>query len=305
MPVPAFILSLWLLASQVGAGTAPDRLAAVKALYAAADYEAALIVLSTDGTGLSTAAGDQYRALCLLALGRLDEVERLLESLIVRDPSFRMSVEQVTPRMISLFQETRRRVLPGVLDDTLKAAKASFESGRYAEASTQFKAMLTLLEDEDLTSGENGIATHDLQRVAEGFLKLATTALADASKTTASDTPRPTPARGPIGDEAAIVNVVQQYAQAYSALDAEAVARVFQGENPRPLQAKFDALKSQTIEARNVKVAVDDGGWSATVRLDWVVHAIPKVGKAQKTQMPATLRMLKVVTGEWCIVARR
>jgi hypothetical protein len=52
-----------------------DRLAGVKALFAAADYEAALIVLSTDDVASSPGA-DQYRALCLLALGRLDDVDR-------------------------------------------------------------------------------------------------------------------------------------------------------------------------------------------------------------------------------------
>ena len=73
IPASTLALSLWLLAPQAGASApAPDRLAGVKALYAAADYDAALIVLSTDDVA-SAPGADQYRALCLLALGRIEE----------------------------------------------------------------------------------------------------------------------------------------------------------------------------------------------------------------------------------------
>jgi tetratricopeptide (TPR) repeat protein len=309
MPTSAFILSVWLLAVQTGGGAIPsDRLAGVKALFAAADYDAALIVLSTDEIA-ATPGADQYRALCLMALGRLPDVERLLETLIRRDPSFKMSVSEVTPRMIALFEQTRQRLLPRILDDWFRDAKTTFEQGRYDEASAQFKSLLTLLAGED-PSIEGATVTRDMQRVAEGFLNLATTALAERPKAVA----RPLPVIGDdaaprqvekADDETVIVRVVQEYAQAYAALDAEAVARVFKGENPKPLHAVFDALKSQTVEAKDMKIAVDPGGWSATVTLTWVVHAFPKVGNPRRIQMPATLRMLKVVTGEWCIVARR
>jgi tetratricopeptide (TPR) repeat protein len=309
MPPSAVTLIIWLLAAQAGAGAAvSDRLAGVKALFAAADYDAALIVLSTDEVAAAPGA-DQYRALCLLALGRLADVDRLLETLIRRDPSFKMSVNEVTPRMIALFEQTRQRLLPGILDDGFREAKTAFEQGRYDEAASQFKTLLTLFDGEDAAT-EGATIARDMQRAAEGFLNLATKALADRPK------PAAQPPAAVVGDLAAkpaerpddatvIAGVVEEYARAYSALDAEAVARVFQGENPKPLQAMFGALKAQTVEAKNVKIAVDPGGWSATVTLNWVVNAIPKVGNPRKTQMPATLRMLKVVTGDWCIVARR
>jgi hypothetical protein len=311
MPALSFILTVWLLAAQAGAGAQPssDRLAGVKALFAAADYEAALIVLSTDDVA-SLPGADQYRALCLLALGRVDDVDRLLESLIRRDPTFTMSVSEVTPRMIALFRQTRQRLLPSILDDRFKAAKASFEQGRHAEAAVQFRALLTLLADEDVQASEGPPVSRDMQRVAEGFLNLATNALAESSRAAAP--PRPVvgdraaaPPVEKVDDETAIARVVQAYTNAYSQLDAEAVARVFQGENPKPLHAMFDALKSQTVDATNLKIALDPGGWSATVTLNWMVQAVPKVGSARRTQTHATLRMLKVVTGEWFIVARR
>ena len=311
MPAPSFILAVWLLAAQAVSGSQPssDRLAGVKALFAAADYEAALIVLSTDDVAGSPGA-DQYRALCLLALGRFDDVDRLLESLIRRDPTFTMSVSEVTPRMIALFRQTRQRLLPGILDDRFKAAKTSFEQGRHAEAAVQFRALLTLLADEDVMSSDGPPVNRDMKRVAEGFLNLATSSLAGSSKAAAQAAPvvgdrAAAPPIEKVDDETAIARVVQAYAKAYSDRDAEAVAAVFQGENPKPLHAMFDALKSQTVAARDLKIAVDPGGWSATVILNWVVQAVPKVGSSRKTQTPATLRMLKVVTGEWYIVARR
>jgi hypothetical protein len=145
-----------------------------------------------------------------------------------------------------------------------------------------------------------------MQRVAEGFLNLSTKALAEAPPPPpVVGHPAAAPSLERVDDETAIARVVQAYAKAYSELDANAVARVFQGENPKPLHAMFDALKSQTVDARGLRIALDPGGWSATVTLNWVVQAVPKVGSSRKTQTPATLRMLKVVTGEWYIVARR
>jgi hypothetical protein len=311
IPASTLALSLWLLASQAGASApAPDRLAGVKALYAAADYDAALIVLSTDDVA-SAPGADQYRALCLLALGRIEEAERLVQSLIRRNPSFRMSVTDVTPRMIALFEQTRQRLLPGILDDRFREAKATYEQGRYGEATTQFNALNGLLVDEDASSSEGAVVTRDMRRVVDEFLKLAAAARAEAVSpqrppVPATTAPPAAPAPAPKEDDATVIaRVVQDYARGYSALDVDAVVRVFQGENPKPLHAMFDALKSQTIQARDVKIALDDGGWSATVTLNWVVHAVPKVGNPRKTQVPATLRMLKVVTGEWFIVSRR
>jgi len=294
---------LWLLVSQVGT-VLPDRLAGVKALYAAADYDAALIVLSTDDVA-SAPGADQYRALCLLALGRIDETERLVESLIRRDPSFRVSVTDVTPRMIALYEQTRQRLLPAILDDRFREAKATYEQGGYEQATTQFNALKALLADEEASASESASVPRDLQRVVDEFLKLAAAARADAAKAHKSLVPA-TKEPAPREDDATVIaRVVQEYARAYSSLDPQAVVRVFQGENPKPLHAMFDALKSQTVDARNVTIALDPGGWSATVTLNWVVQAVPKVGNPRKTQMPATLRMLKVVTGDWFIVSRR
>ena len=320
MPVLVLLLGFSALASQVDVRATPrDDLGAVKALYAAADYEGALKALSAqDEAGSATDQADQYRALCLLALGRMDEVELVLESVVVRNPAYRMSDADVPPRLVAVFQKTRGRLLPGILNDSFDSAKAAFNHGRYAEASSRFRTLLTLLDGEDGASGGDATFRRDLARIAEGFLDLAEHALARAAVAdvrAASVNAAVAPAKagkggssatpGTVQEEAAIGRVVLQYAQAYSALDADAVARVFQGASSRPLQTAFDALKSQAIEARNVKIAIDAGGRTATVKLTWVVEAIPKVGATRKAKTPATLRMLKSATDEWRIVERR
>jgi hypothetical protein len=144
----------------------------------------------------------------------------------------------------------------------------------------------------------------DLRPVAERFLALSEKAQAAAAEPVDRTGATPAPPNPP-SDEALIAAVVQRYVQAYESLDADGVVRVFQGENPNPLRAAFEALKAQRVQARNLAIGVDPGGWSATVRLLWVVETVPKVGSPRKTQMPATFRMLKVATGEWFIVSRR
>lgn len=329
----AILLGFWMLGAQEPArSSASDSLAAAKTLYIAADYEGALEVLSTIDARGSVDEADQYRALCLLALGRRNEVEGLLQSLIVRNPSFRMSEEDVSPRLVSLFQETRRRLLPGILKDLYSAARDSFEHERYADAASRFKSLSKLLADEPAAADNGATVAADLQVLTEGFLKLAERALdaqaEEARRVDANaaapgpDTALATPieavradstsqviasstVRAPADDVAAIDEVVRKYAQAYAALDAAAAARLLQHADPRQLQAAFGALKAQHVEATDVAIAMDASGQSAVVTLTWAVEAVPKVGSPRKTQTPARLRVEKSATGEWTIVERR
>ena len=69
-----------------------DTLAAARELYAAAAYEDALAVLSKlpdTGRPDEQRVIEQYRALCLLALGRTGEAEHAIEAVVLGDPSYR------------------------------------------------------------------------------------------------------------------------------------------------------------------------------------------------------------------------
>jgi len=85
----AAVIALLLQAGMVGA---QDTLAAARQLYASAAYDEALSMLDrlkTGGAGDRTAASliEQYRAFCLLAVGRQPDAERAMESRVGGEPT--------------------------------------------------------------------------------------------------------------------------------------------------------------------------------------------------------------------------
>jgi tetratricopeptide (TPR) repeat protein len=191
------VFGLWALVEQTSASstTVSDDLAAAKTLYASAAYEEALARLSTVNAGRNADEVDQYRALCLLALGRTPEAQRSLEQLVARQPLFKMSEADVSPRLIAMFHGVRKRLLPSAARNLYATAKITFDEKNYAVASAQFKDLLVLLADDDLAG--DAAALGDLKLLGEGFLKLADVELAAAAKA-APATPPKTPI-GPTG----------------------------------------------------------------------------------------------------------
>ncbi|HKV98913.1 MAG TPA: energy transducer TonB [Vicinamibacterales bacterium] len=193
---------LWTFVAQSGAAApakpAAADLAAAKALYASGDYEEALNNLSAIKAEDSVDEVEEYRSLCLLALGRTAEAQRSLERLVTRSPLFKMSEADVSPRLITIFHDVRRRILPGTVRDLYAKAKANFEQGRYDVAKPQFEDLMTLLADDDLA--EDAASLSDLKMLSDGFLKLANaqlTAKAEAAKATPTPTPKPAAAEEP------------------------------------------------------------------------------------------------------------
>src|SRR5438477_4357780 len=80
-----------------------DSLATARDLYSAAEYEDALMLLNRlrsaqhapeDGKTI-----DQYRAFCLLALGRASDAEQAIAAIVLAEPSFQPSRTDVSPRI--------------------------------------------------------------------------------------------------------------------------------------------------------------------------------------------------------------
>jgi hypothetical protein len=306
--VPALALTLALLSSSYPAAIEADPLAAAKAAYVATEYEEALKLLSSPA--LASDDADMYRALCLLALGRMNEVDGILRALVVRNPSYRMSEHDVTPRMIAIFQEVRARTLLAMIKEAYADAKAVFDAGRFADASSRFSSVLGLIDREAASLERDAPAARDVAQLARGFRELADAEVAKAAAAAASESTGslvsampalPVAAR----EEIVIGNVVERYALAYSALDASAVTRVYPAESGNTLRAAFSRLKSQSIQARDLDIALDADGRTATVKLLWVVQAVPRVGNTVKAQRPTTLRMSRTDAGDWTIVERR
>jgi len=158
---------------------AQDTLAAARDLYASAAYEDALAVLNRLPTR-STEEGRsiaEYRAFCLLALGRSSEAERAIESLIAEAPMVQPVTSDVSPRVRSAFVEVRRRVLPGVIQQRYTDAKAAFDRKEFAAASQGFQQVLDMMTDPDVSASVAKPPLSDLRTLATGFKDLAVSAI--------------------------------------------------------------------------------------------------------------------------------
>jgi TonB family protein len=172
-----------------GAAEAAD-MADVKALYASASYEEALKTLSTLDSTADAGLVEQYRALCLLALGRTADAEAALEALVTQHPGFTVQENEVSPRLVTLYRDVRARALPVLARREYGEAKAQFDKGQFETAEGGFARVLGVI-------GEAGAADPslaDLRLLSEGFARLARANAAAARPAPAPPAPEPAPA---------------------------------------------------------------------------------------------------------------
>jgi hypothetical protein len=184
------IVALALLIVAAGSVHAADEpLAEAKALYAAASFEDALVALGKlDASGAATPGALECKALCLLALGRTAEAQATTAALVVSSPTYRPTETDLSPRYLTLFTETRRKMLPGIAKQLYADARDQFRAKDMAKARTGFQAVLTLTEDPLLRDTPDA---GDLRTLASGFLDLAaaTPPLPSAASAAPSTTP--------------------------------------------------------------------------------------------------------------------
>jgi tetratricopeptide (TPR) repeat protein len=189
--------SLLLLLALGGVAAAQDSLVTIKTLYASAAYEDALTAIerlrSASPTSADTASLQEYRAFCLLALGREAEANKALEDLVLVDPFFAPDPSEVSPRVVVLFHTVRRRLLPTIVQQRYGVAKATFDRKEWAAAVEQFTHVVALLDDADLDQKTPGIG--DLRTLAGGFLDLAKSAAAPPKE---EPKPEPVPPAPPV-----------------------------------------------------------------------------------------------------------
>lgn len=163
-----------------------DQLDAARELYASARYDEALALLNNlrpAGGATDRRSIEQYRSLCLLALGRGQEAEAAIAAVVNADPLFQPSEAEASPRVRAAFSDVRRRLLPDIVAAKYGAAKAAFDRKEYPIAERQFRELLTLLNDPDM-GGKLG----DMKILATGFLDLAV----------AANTPPPEPPKSEV-----------------------------------------------------------------------------------------------------------
>lgn len=157
-----------------------NDLTAIKDLYASAAFEEALTRLSGIEERVGIEQAEQYRALCLLGLGRTGEAQQSLERMVVANPLYTISDAEVSPRLITMFREVRKRLLPAASRDLYLEAKANFDAKRYGQSATQFRELIAVLDDDDMKDQAETLS--DLRLLGNGFLKLADAEVGAASK---------------------------------------------------------------------------------------------------------------------------
>jgi TonB family protein len=161
---------------------AAQDLTAARDLYAAAAYEDALLVLNRiRAAGVrpdESPVVEQYRAFCLLALGREEDAHSAIEAIVAANPSYHPAGEDISPRLLAAFREVRQRVLPEVVQQTYTRAKDDYDRKAFAAAATGFKQVLQVLADPDLAAQAHQPPLSDLRVLAAGFHDLAATAAA-------------------------------------------------------------------------------------------------------------------------------
>ena len=215
-------------------------------LYAAARYDEALIVLNrlrpNDPNDLKTI--EQYRSLCLLALGRTQEAEVAIAAVVAADPMFQPSESEASPRVRAAFSEVRQRQLPEIARSRYATAKATYERKDFIHAERQFSDLLRLIDDPEM-AGRLG----DLRVLVAGFLDLSSAAAA----------PPPAPKREEPSPSAPSPAVRTSYP----------VGHIFSAEEPEvvpPVAQKQDvpgvptSIRTQIREKGLLEVIIDEQG---------------------------------------------
>jgi hypothetical protein len=245
---------------QTGGGR--DVVGAARDLYASARYDEALAVLNdlrpADAANALTdrKSIEQYRSLCLLALGRGSEAESAIAAVVTADPSYLPNEGEASPRVRSAFSDVRRRLLPEIAGKRYLDAKASFDRKDHATAAQQFKGVIALIDDPDM-----GGRLPDLRTLSAGFLDLAVAALAP---------PAPKPAAVPEPPPAPVVPKPDPN-RIYTMGDKDVTPPVIIRQE---MPAMTPAMKSQSKDRGVIEVVIDELGRVSFAAIRSAVHPI-------------------------------
>ena len=166
------LATIVLLAVSTVAVASDESLDRAKELYRSAAYDEALAVLdqlANESTGATKIEASEYRLFCLIALDRKAEARVAIESMVNADPFYKLSEEQASPRVRTMFKDIRQSLLPGLVQREYTAAKTAFDK-QDGEATAQFERVLRLLDDPLISPTP---ALTDLRTVATGFRDLS------------------------------------------------------------------------------------------------------------------------------------
>lgn len=178
------VVATWALMMILAAatpGAAQESLANARQLYASADYKSALTMLNTllaaSPAPQERQSIELYRTFCLVAMGSTDEANKAIEAMVSRDPLYRPNMEDVPPRLRTAFSDTRKRLLPALIQERYIIAKTAFDRGEYKMAADGFTQVLVALSDPDIAPAAKQPPLADLRVLASGFSDLTVRAL--------------------------------------------------------------------------------------------------------------------------------
>jgi TonB family protein len=255
--IAPFLLAASFAHSALGQVPGRDVVGPARDLYASARYDEALAVLNDlRPADAANAVADrksieQYRSLCLLALGRGSEAESAIAAVVTADPAYQPGEVEASPRVRTAFSDVRRRLLPDIASSRYAEAKALFDRKDYATAAQQFRQITALLDDPDM-----GGKLPDLRTLVSGFLDLSV-----AASTPAPEAPKPVaaaPAPQPTVPQPDPNRI-------YTMMDKDVTAPVVvRQEMPR----LTPAMKLQARDRGIIEIVIDEQGrvTNATVR---------------------------------------
>ena len=258
----AIRLALVMTALFATTAAAQEGLTRARDLYESAAYEEALAELgrlkTEAGGGSSAIEIDRYRALCLMALNRGPEADKVIESLVASDPLYQPAANETAPRVRAAFNSVRQRVLPGVARQLYIDAKALFDRKAYKEAVEALERTVKVIDNVDAAQ-KSDLA--DLRLLAAGFLELG--------RASVSAPPPPAAPATPAGPAS---NADKSSAPAGSPLPLTTELVVLKQDLP-PLP--FSVASAGKQEYRGViEVQIDASGSVTDVRLIQRVHAL-------------------------------
>ena len=173
----ACLLLLVVFSAPVHAEGDVASLAAARELYVAASYDEALMMLGGLSNGSRTLEElqsiDLYRTLCLFALGRGTEADHVIDAMLMREPLYRTTSEELSPRVLGAFQTARRRLLPAVIQREYNEAKAAFDKQDFSRAADGFGSVLKSIGDPDIATMAGAPPLSDLRTLASSFRDLS------------------------------------------------------------------------------------------------------------------------------------
>jgi tetratricopeptide (TPR) repeat protein len=238
-------------------------IATARELYASARYEEALALLN----GLRPAdladpeqvrTREQYRSLCLLALGRAEEAETAIAAVVTTDPFYQPNEAEASPRVRSTFADVRQRLLPGLASERYAAAKAAYDRKAHADAERQFRDLLRLLDDPQMAG-----RLSDLRTLAAGFVELAAAA--------AAPPPPPTPAAPAKPEATPSGPAAPREPRVYTTEDAGVKAPVVIRQEVPPVPA---SITSMARDRAVIEVVIDEQGRVTSMVLRMRAHPV-------------------------------